>query len=82
MKLKADETMSIWKSDIEVWTLNSQEMIEYNKSLYVSEDLSVREKLLKYHHDDSLARHFDANKISELLNHKYYWKSMIKNVKE
>jgi len=47
-------------------------MIEYNKSLYVSEDLSVREKLLKCHHDDSLARHFDANKISELLNHKYY----------
>ena len=57
-------------------------MIEYNKSLYVSEDLSVREKLLKRHHDDSLAKHFDADKIRELLNCKYYWKSMIKNVKE
>ncbi len=57
-------------------------MIEYNESLYVSEDLSVREKLLKHHHDDSLVRHFDADKISELLNCKYYWKSMIKNVKE
>ncbi len=57
-------------------------MIEYNESLYVSEDLSVREKLLKRHHDDLLARHFDADKISELLNRKYYWKSMIKNVKE
>jgi len=57
-------------------------MIKCNESLYVSEDLSVREELLKCHHDDSLARHFDADKISELLNHKYYWKSMIKNVKE
>jgi len=62
--------------------LNSQEIIEYNESLYVSEDLSVREELLKHHHNDSLAKHFDADKISELLNHKYYWKSMIKNVKK
>ena len=62
--------------------MNSQEMIEYNELLYVSEDLSVREKLLKHHHDDLLARHFNADKISELLNHKYYWKSMIKDVKE
>ncbi len=45
-------------------------MIEYNELLYVSEDFSVREKLLKRHHDDLLARHFDADKISELLNHK------------
>ncbi len=76
VELKADETMNIWKSDIKAWTLNSQEMIEYNESLYVSEDLSVREELLKCHHDDLLARHFDANKISELLDCKYYWKSI------
>ncbi len=57
-------------------------MIKYNKLLYVSEDLSVREELLKRHHDDLLVRHFDADKINELLDCKYYWKSMIKNVKE
>ncbi len=47
-------------------------MIEYNESLYVSEDFSIREELLKHHHDDSLVKHFDINKISELLNYKYY----------
>ncbi len=57
-------------------------MIKYNKALYVSEDLSVREELLKCHHDDLLARYFDADKISELLDCKYYWKSMIKDVKK
>ncbi len=57
-------------------------MIEYNESLYVSENLSVREELLKRHHDNSLAEHFNADKISELLDYKYYWKSMIKDVKE
>ncbi len=82
VKLKADEMMNIWKNDVEAWTLNSQEMIEYNELLYVSEDLSVREKLLKRHYNDLLARHFDADKINELLNCKYYWKSMIKDVKK
>ncbi len=78
--LRTDETMSIWKSDIEAWTLNNQEIIEYNKSLYVSEDLSIREELLKHHHNNLLTRHFDADKINKLLDCKYYWKSMIKNV--
>ncbi len=57
-------------------------MIAYNESLYVSEKFSVKEELLKRHHNDSLTKHFDADKISELLDCKYYWKSMIKNVKE
>ena len=52
--------------------MNSQEMNEYNELLYVSENLSVREKLLKRHYDNLLARHFDADKISKLLNCKYY----------
>ncbi len=82
VKLRADETTSIQKNDVKAWTLNNQEMIKYNELLYVSEDFSVREKLLKRHHDDLLVRHFDADKISKLLDCKYYWKSMIKNVKE
>ena len=47
-------------------------MIKYNESLYVSEDLSVREELLKRHHNDLLAKHFDVDKISKLLDCKYY----------
>ncbi len=82
VRLKADEMTSIQKSDVEAWTLNSQEIIKYNESMYVSEDLSIRKKLLKRHYDDLLAKYFNADKISKLLNCKYYWKSMIKNVKE
>ncbi len=68
--------MNIQKNDVKAWTLNNQEMIKYNESLYVSKNLSVKEELLKHHHDDSLVRHFDVNKICELLNCKYYWKSI------
>ncbi len=46
-------------------------MIKYNKSLYVSKDFSVREKLLKCYHNNSLTRYFDADKICKLLNCKY-----------
>ncbi len=82
VKLQVSKMMNIQKRDVEAWTLNNQEMIKYNKVLYVSEDLSIREELLKHHHNDLLIKHFNADKISELLNCKYYWKSMIKNVKE
>jgi len=47
-------------------------MIKYNESLYVLKDFSVREELLKHHHDDLLAKHFNADKISKLLDCKYY----------
>ena len=57
-------------------------MIKCNELLYISEDFSVKEELLKHHYDDSLVKHFDADKINELLNCKYNWKSMIKDVKE
>jgi hypothetical protein len=57
-------------------------MIEYNKALYVSENIFVYKKLLKHHYDDFLMKHFDADKINKLLKCKYYWKDMIKNIKE
>ncbi len=69
--------MSMQKSDIKAWTLNSQKMIKYNRALYVFEDISVRKKLLKHHYDDFLMKHFDVDKISKLLDRKYYWKDMI-----
>jgi hypothetical protein len=47
-------------------------MIEYNRALYVSENISVHKELLKHYYNDFLMRHFDADKISKLLNHKYY----------
>ncbi len=47
-------------------------MIKYNKALYVLKNIFVEEKLLKHHYNNSLTKHFNADKISELLNCKYY----------
>ena len=39
------------------------------------------EKLLKRHHNDCFAEYFGIEKITELMNRKYYEKNMPKNVK-
>ena len=36
------------------------------------EEESVRQELLKRHHDNELAGHFGVEKTHELLHHKYY----------
>ena len=64
------------------WMLDGQGALRYCDRLYVLEEASVREELLRRHHDDPLARHFGVNKTSELMGRKYYWSSIKADVKE
>ena len=57
-------------------------MLKFKKKIYIFENQTVCAEFLKRYHDDELTKHFDVNKINELLNHKYWWKKMIKNVKK
>ena len=41
------------------WTFNKTELLCYEEQLYISFETSVRTKLLRCHHDDVLAEHFD-----------------------
>lgn len=72
VKLKVNEIINVQKNDVEAWILNDQEMIKYNEALYVSENIFIHKELLKHHHHNLLIKYFDVNKISELLNCKYY----------
>ena len=47
-------------------------MLIYNNRLYILDEVFVRKELLKYYHNDFLARYFKFNKIFELINKKYY----------
>ena len=60
------------QKDAGAWTWDSQRLLKYNDKLYVPEEASVREELLRRHHDDPLARHFGVDKTSELMSRKYY----------
>ena len=79
---KAGEAEGKHKKDAGAWTVDSQGLLHYNGRLYVPEEASVREELLKRHHDDPLAGHFGVEKTSELIGRKYFWKSMKADIKE
>ena len=40
----------------------------------------IQTKFISRHHNNSLVSHFDINKIKELINRKYYWPSLGKNI--
>ena len=42
----------------------------------------LKRKLLKQNHDDFYAKHFDYNKIFDLIKKKYFWTDINKNVKQ
>ena len=69
------------KNNVEAWTWDSQELLRYKNILYVPEETSVREELLRRHHDDPLTRHFDVDKTLKLITRKYYWDSIKADVK-
>ena len=49
--------------------------------LYVLEETSVREELLRRYYDDPLTGHFDVDKTLKLITRKYYWNSIKADVK-
>ena len=67
---------------VSLWRFNSEDLLFYNKQLYVSEEESVRAELLKLHYNDVLVRHFSVKKTLKLLTQKYYWIDMYADVKE
>ena len=42
-----------------IWTVNFKKMLHHWERLYISSDEAIRAELLKHHHDNVLAEHFD-----------------------
>jgi hypothetical protein len=57
------------------------DILHFEKKYYILASL-LRRKLFKQNHDDFHARHFEYEKILELLRRKYWWSNMSKNVKK
>ena len=50
--------------------------------IYVFEKVALKTKLLRLHHDDFLASHFKIKKTRVLMQKKFYWLKMTKDIKE
>ena len=67
---------------VSLWRFNSKDLLFHNKQVYVSEEESVKAKLLKLYHNNVLAEHFSVERTLKLLTQKYYWIDMHADVKE
>ena len=64
------------------WTLDSNNILRYWHAIYVFNEASLKVEILKRCHDDFLARHFEIEKIVDLIQRKFYWMYMRKNIEE
>ena len=64
------------------WSFDTTGLLRRGMALYVPEEHSIRQELLKRHHDEPLAGHFGVEKTIELITRKFYWPRLAKDVKE
>ena len=50
--------------------------------IYVLEKVALKTKLLRLHYDDSFANYFKIKKTCVLMQKKFYWLKIIRNIKE
>ena len=63
------------------WHLKKK-LLYFFHVIYVFEKIALKTKLLRLHYDDSFANHFEFKKIRVLMQRKFYWFKMTKNIKE
>jgi hypothetical protein len=57
------------------------DILHFEEKYYILANL-LRRELFEQNHDDFHAKHFEYEKILELLRRKYWWSNMSKNVKK
>ena len=57
-------------------------LLYYFHVIYVFDETIMKAKMLRLHHDDSLTKHFEIKKTRSLLQRKFYWLRMLKDIKE
>ena len=57
-------------------------LLYYFHVIYVFDETIIKTKMLCLHHDDFLIKHFEIKKTCSLLQRKFYWLRMLKNIKK
>ena len=66
---------------IREWFLQHN-LLYYFHAIYVLDKTIMKAKMLPLHHNDSLTKHFKIKKTRSLLQRKFYWLKMLKDIKE
>ena len=71
-----------WQNCVERnWHLKKK-LLYFFHVIYVFKKIALKTKLLRLHHDNFLANHFKFKKIRVLMQRKFYWFKMTKDIKE
>ena len=63
------------------WSLQHN-LLYYFHAIYVSDETIIKTEMLRLHYDDPLTKHFEIKKTRSLLQRKFYWLRMLKDIKE
>jgi transposase InsO family protein len=66
----------------DAWGVGNTGALLYKGRLHVPQEPSLKQELLRLHHDDPLAGHFGVHRTLELLQRKFHWKKMERDVAE
>ena len=80
-KISSDSDRVILKSS-KYWIVDSKKLLLYDLIVYIFSSTAIRKKLMKIHHDDLYTNYFKIEKTMNLLQKKYYWQSLLKNMKK
>ena len=69
------------RKQFQKWIINDEDLVKYNKCLYIFDDAIVKEELIKKYYDDSLSEHFKIQKTLSLIQRKYFWLICAKQMK-
>ena len=57
-------------------------LLYYSHAIYVFDEIIMKVKILRLHYDDLLIKHFEIKKTRSLLQRKFYWLKMLKDIKK
>jgi transposase InsO family protein len=63
------------------WILDQEGLLRFKGAVYVPNEKSIQSELIHIHHDGVTAGHFGVRRTLEVIQRKYFWQSLRKDVK-
>ena len=68
------------RSGTEFWSIDDKNLLRHKNAIYVPNDPALKDEIMKRNHDDPHAGHFGTRRTLELIQRKYFWPSMSREV--
>ena len=64
------------------WRVDPNRLLHYKGAIYMPNDPTVKQEIMKMNHDDLYAGHFRVAKTMELICRKYHWLGITQEIKD